>query len=276
MEQDKLITELFKEIDAFLDGLDEYDYFRIDVEKAIALNILPELVVNICMAFGIKKIFFNKYDFHYFQNLRTEDESIRHDLIEYAMEGFDSETTKLDWDGDLKIATEIYLTSFFLWFNHGIVFIEEDSFDYSKIKNEMIGKLFQFYEAKNVVGTILQETIKFLKNSRVGSHKLLYIDFKMIYDSYNDTKVNLSLKQKKNSSLPYQIALLNEVGFFDLERLKGLSKSKQYDLLAKLLNADSRSVKGNHAVLNPHSNENRTKFTSYNYMDEVKVYLNNL
>lgn len=84
-----------------------------------------------------------------------------------------------------------------------------------------------------------------------------------------------SLNQNK-VSLPYQIALLNELGFFELERIKHLPKEKVFAITAKLLNADGRSVKGNYHVLNPKSEENRQRFTSYNYMSEVKNYLDRL
>ena len=89
----------------------------------------------------------------------------------------------------------------------------------------------------------------------------------------------LPSKNKTNSnkkSLPYQIALLNELGYFELEKSKNLSKDKVYEITARLLNSDKRSVKGNHAVLDPNSNENRSKFTSQNYMEEVEKYLNSI
>jgi hypothetical protein len=89
----------------------------------------------------------------------------------------------------------------------------------------------------------------------------------------------LPSKNKTNSkkkSLPYQIALLNELGYFELEKFKNLPKDKVYEITARLLNSDKRSVKGNHAVLNPISKENTVKFTSHIYMEAVKKYLNSI
>lgn len=87
---------------------------------------------------------------------------------------------------------------------------------------------------------------------------------------------DLAKTKKKATSLPYQIALLNELGFFELDKLKNLPQDKVYQLTAKLLNADKRGVSGNHRVLDPNSNEDVKRYTSYNYMDEVKKYLDKL
>lgn len=82
--------------------------------------------------------------------------------------------------------------------------------------------------------------------------------------------------KSKERSLPYQIALLNELGFFELDKLKALPKDKVYQVVANLLNADKRGVSGNHRVLDPNSLENRIKFTSFNHVDKVRKYLDEL
>ena len=87
---------------------------------------------------------------------------------------------------------------------------------------------------------------------------------------------NKSPKKNKSIPLPHQVALLNELGYFNLESFKSLPKEKMFEITAKLLNTDIRSVKGNYSTLNPRSNEDPKKYTAYNYMDAVKKYLNNV
>lgn len=83
-------------------------------------------------------------------------------------------------------------------------------------------------------------------------------------------------KKRKPISLPHQIALLNELGFFELDKIKHLPKEKVFELTAKLLNADQRGVKGNYAVLDPNSIQDSRRYTSVQYMEQVKKYINNL
>jgi uncharacterized protein YerC len=72
---------------------------------------------------------------------------------------------------------------------------------------------------------------------------------------------------------PYKIALLHELGFFKLDTIKKLTKENQYKIIKDLTGCTVRTIKGNVLVLDPNSNEDRIKYTSNNYTDEVKNYL---
>lgn len=70
--------------------------------------------------------------------------------------------------------------------------------------------------------------------------------------------------------LPFAIAMLHFLEY--PERLKdaySMNKEKQYRHIAKALNASVRSVKGNFLVLNPNSDEDRSRYTSF--QNEKKV-----
>ncbi len=75
---------------------------------------------------------------------------------------------------------------------------------------------------------------------------------------------------------PYKIALLHELGFFKLDTIKKLTKENQYKIIKDLTGCTVRTIKGNVLVLDPNSNESRIKYTSNNYTDEVKNYLDKL
>lgn len=87
------------------------------------------------------------------------------------------------------------------------------------------------------------------------------------------TKETINETEQK---LPYKIALLHELGFFKLDAIKKLTKEKQYKVIGALTGGTHRTIKGNVLVLDPDSNENRMKYTSNNYTDEVKNYLDKL
>lgn len=81
---------------------------------------------------------------------------------------------------------------------------------------------------------------------------------------------------EKDEALPYKIALLNELGFFELDKITKITKVSLYNILKKLTGSPERSIKGNINVLNKESNEDRTKYTAENHIEEVKKYLNKL
>jgi hypothetical protein len=104
-------------------------------------------------------------------------------------------------------------------------------------------------------------------------------------DFINDKKAQLTNQPLETESTteteteqktPYKIALLNELGFFKLDAIKKLTKENQYKIITALTGCKHRTIKGNVLVLDPNSNEDRIKYTSNNYTDEVKTYLDKL
>lgn len=70
--------------------------------------------------------------------------------------------------------------------------------------------------------------------------------------------------------LPYQIAMLEQIGFIDhLKKRFFKTNEKLFKGLATVLLANERSVKGNIYVLNSRSTENRSRYTAHLHIDEV-------
>lgn len=120
---------------------------------------------------------------------------------------------------------------------------------------------------------IISSHQKFLEASNNTEMTKNLVELKILYNSLNNVVDERKEKSVKGITLPHQIALLKEIGFFDLGYFKTISATKRNDIIAKLLNSNARSIKGNISALDPNSNENLSKYTSYNYTDEVKNYL---
>jgi hypothetical protein len=83
-------------------------------------------------------------------------------------------------------------------------------------------------------------------------------------------------ESEPEQKLPYKIALLHEIGFFKLDAIKKLTKENQFKIISSLTGATHRTVKGNVNVLDANSNEDRMKYTSNNFLEQVKIYLDRL
>ncbi len=107
-------------------------------------------------------------------------------------------------------------------------------------------------------------------------YSLLYPNFETEIENIYIEDINI---ENKNHSLPFVIALLNELEFFDLPKVKFLSLTKKARLISIIQQLDcndknkNRSISGNISALKPTSNENLTKYTSYLHADRVKDLL---
>lgn len=102
-------------------------------------------------------------------------------------------------------------------------------------------------------------------------------------DTIRDNDLLKSYEKEKETTpekvtpLPLQIAILNKIGFFDLEVFKNLNTSQKENLISILLNRpDKRGIRGNINVLQDGSNENAHKYTSHKKEKEVNEILQNL
>ncbi len=73
--------------------------------------------------------------------------------------------------------------------------------------------------------------------------------------------------------IPYKIALLKELDFFSLPAIKAMNKTKQFEVIKELIGGSTRAIKGNVNVLDPYSNEDRTRYTTNDHLEKVKEYL---
>lgn len=82
------------------------------------------------------------------------------------------------------------------------------------------------------------------------------------------------------SPIPFKVALLHTIGFFDFTKQNNLFKSETslLDTIAKALNIKqgNRELKGNVGVLKEVSKEDRTKFTALASLDMAKIFYDGL
>jgi hypothetical protein len=87
----------------------------------------------------------------------------------------------------------------------------------------------------------------------------------------NDTAKNSLIKELVENPLHYSVAMLSFLGYIDtLKKSYSLNKEKIYSHIAKVLNTDVRTVKGNCLVLNPNSKEDRYKYQAEDYIEKVE------
>jgi hypothetical protein len=98
----------------------------------------------------------------------------------------------------------------------------------------------------------------------------------LLENSNTEDQNTKSDSEEVEKPLPYKIALLQELGFFELDKIKKLTKENTFKVIQKLTGGTHRTIKGNVNVLNYDSNEDRAKYTSNNYTDDVKNYLDKL
>ncbi|MGY5846625.1 hypothetical protein ACW6QP_04335 [Salegentibacter sp. HM20] len=117
----------------------------------------------------------------------------------------------------------------------------------------------------------------------------LFLQYHLVKEQINQDPVMLQYKApahhfseeeiqsdfSENIPLPFKIALLDELGVFNSPKLKKLPQKKQREIIMMLIGGTDRQIKGNIAVLNPNSNEDRIRYTSYNYFEKVrKIFMN--
>lgn len=93
----------------------------------------------------------------------------------------------------------------------------------------------------------------------------------------NETAKNSLIKVLVENPLHYSIAMLSFLGYMEsLKKTYSLTKEKAYRHIAKALQSDVRTVKGNCLVLNPNSNDNRYKYKADQYTVIVEQDYNKL
>ncbi|WP_374465187.1 hypothetical protein [Chryseobacterium sp.] len=68
--------------------------------------------------------------------------------------------------------------------------------------------------------------------------------------------------KRKTTSCSVQVSILNELVFFDLQKVKEMTSTQKEYTISCLLNRGEREVKGNINVLNPNSKEDVTRYTA--------------
>ena len=130
---------------------------------------------------------------------------------------------------------------------------------------------FDIFEIRDIENTSLENYPHFIELNK--------IDYPDLYIQQNEDFEDIIEYEESDNveKLPLIIALLNEVGFFELPKIKSMSISKQSRIIAIIQQTELnkydnriRQISGNISVLNPNSQENQTKFTSFLNVDKAK------
>jgi hypothetical protein len=119
-----------------------------------------------------------------------------------------------------------------------------------------------------------------------------FLSISIYYDFLRATKIidfcndNFLIEDKdidlKKPSLPKTIAMLNEIGFFELEKIKNLNDKNIARIISfiQMKDMDSitnlRAISGNIRALNPNNKEDGFKYTSHKWIDYSKEKLNEI
>ena len=124
----------------------------------------------------------------------------------------------------------------------------------------------------------LRKIIKDSKSKKTKSEKLT-----KKLNNYGFAKLEMVASLSKNAKnkllnilvlhkLPYNIAMLNYLGFLDFVKKEYCDSydNRLHKKIAKILEKDERSVRGNTNVLNSNSKESRSQYTAHLHEEEVK------
>jgi len=106
--------------------------------------------------------------------------------------------------------------------------------------------------------------------------KLCWLYGLLLKLSFLQGKMNALVPSKKEEvySLSYKIAMLNEIGFFELPKIKAMAKGKKNEIIKILIGYNVRDIAGNIAALDINSKQYGFNYTSHNHIEEVIKLLN--
>lgn len=139
------------------------------------------------------------------------------------------------------------------------------------IKNQYFSKLTRHSNDINEdseEALVKNKNLKFELHNRLNEYDFFTLELIKNLKKSSEDKI---IEHLISNDIPYQIAMLNFIGFIDHLRLNfTTSTNNLYKVLGSILNTSERNIKGNYLVLNPNSKENRTRYTSHLYKDKVK------
>ncbi len=110
---------------------------------------------------------------------------------------------------------------------------------------------------------------------RIEFEKLGFTTLPLIKDKLTEKNIERLFELIGKNKTPYQIAMLHYLGFLAL-LFDANSKEKSYRILATILNAKHRVIKGNCLVLSSRSDENRKTYTSHLHSIEAEKDYQNI
>ena len=151
--------------------------------------------------------------------------------------------------------------------------------NYFQLFQEATQNTFDIFKATLTAGSIINIPIAENNNSKIESKSEKIKSNLSNYGFFEIPKVkNLTTQQKQSlldllcsKSSPYTIAMLDYIGFIKhLTFEHSMTAAKISKLIGAWLDMDTRAVKGNMAVLDEYSNENRNRYTADKHKENVK------
>lgn len=148
-----------------------------------------------------------------------------------------------------------------------------------RLFQEVTQNTFDIFKASLTTGSIINIPIAENNNSKIESKSEKIKSNLSNYGFFEIPKVkNLTTQQKQSlldllcsKSSPYTIAMLDYIGFIKhLTFEHSMTAAKISKLIGAWLDMDTRAVKGNMAVLDEYSNENRNRYTADKHKENVK------
>lgn len=150
--------------------------------------------------------------------------------------------------------------------------------EFYEIRNNIIesGKQFTSIDENTLesisqitrIAQFLEERIKFENGKLTEQEKLI------------NKLSNVKEKKQPKLSNPKKLALLHELGIFELPIMKNLSDDKQNEIIGLLLDADKKEFvyknQANINTLNSNKPYDITKYTAYTYLDDMRALLSEM
>ncbi len=136
---------------------------------------------------------------------------------------------------------------------------------------------FSKFEIKDYKGIPVEETPLYIELNKIVNPQH--------YANHEDDYFISEHEKEENSkpySLPFVIAILNEIGFFELEKIKNFSATNLARLFSVIQQNDVndknriRSISGNIRVLNPDNKEDGFKYTSHKNIEKARILLSEI
>lgn len=167
-------------------------------------------------------------------------------------------------------------------FNIMLSKIEKQSVRYIMCKSFIETELKKLKEEINAIDKTelslskIEKTISTDREIQANSTKLKavlkkygFFDLKMVFGLPKESTEKV-IEFLISNELPYQISMINFLGFIKHLEKEYFTKVEVYRFLAEILSTTERAVKGNCNVLNESSKENKKRYTSYLYNKTVQ------
>lgn len=149
--------------------------------------------------------------------------------------------------------------------------------DISKIQKDLVDyKCKQYLDEKTLALDHLEQESSRMKLFIDKVRPYGFFELKKVTDLTSDGLVKL-VELIVTSKTPYAIAMFEHIGFITHLMRAHFPKLQDRDnFISKVLGAHARVIRGNINSLSPNTTENKSRYTSYNNIEKVKIDYQNI